>query len=111
MGDTADWGTSLRETHASSRRQLQSSVQRLAEQDRTAREALQHWVFTHRLRDLFLITHLSLNAVSLVCNNLALKGSWQRRKCFRECFYAPIPTLSPASCTLLLAFKYLGFFW
>lgn len=90
---------------ARSRRKLQS---RCPEPDLSKTEqlekSLQHWAFTDRLRDLLLIT-LSLNAGSL--SRKVLGQSW---KCFREGFYAPIPTSSLASCTLLIFFKYLSFF-
>lgn len=99
MGDTGDLGTTWRETHARSWGQLQSSVQRLRSPEQPEKP-LQHWALTDRLGYLLLVSHLNLNAGSLVCNNLALKGSWAEKETLKEGFYASIPTPSSASCTL-----------
>lgn len=97
MGDTGDLGKTWRDTHARSWGQLQSSVQRLKSTEQPEKP-LQHWALTDRLGDLLLITNL--NAGSLVCNNLTLKGSWAEKEMLKEGFYASIPTPSSASCTL-----------
>lgn len=65
---------------------------------------LQHWAFTNRLRDLLLITHLSLNVGSVAHNNLALKGSWTEEEMLQRRFLCSNSHFEPC-------FLYLGVFF